>query len=565
MSSCHKKGNKIYYVTCERKEGIPGPCGPTGATGAIGQTGATGAIGPIGYTGPTGTQGAQGIPGPISPGITGNTGPTGYTGTMGYTGYTGDQGPTGYTGPTGNQGPTGPNNGYTGYTGYTGFTGPQGVTGPTGYTGFTGPQGPTGYTGFTGFTGTQGSTGYTGFTGDQGNMGPTGPTGYTGYTGNQGPTGPSGAQGPTGSTAELTAITSLVTSILAASQGCTIGSDSYNSILSSENGTINYASYSTLTATSDSTISMATQSDITASNDSSILNSSNAQILASTNAQIKGGSNQVVVGINTLGINRGAGPTFLIGHGSTNPSNPGDGVGIAFYIQNAGYPVSTGICTASQFVSPYADYGECFAWSDGNPQLHDRRGYFVCFDEEKPETIRISNGERPTLGVITNTSAVIGGAADLSWKHTHLTDKFGSPQLEEDTRTDILNVMSMYNVNPEILRDLSTEHLEWLVKAEPKLHQRYLDPQRPRAQRLVVNPQYDPTLSYQSQLKRPTHACVGILGCLIVLEEYPGSCMPGTYVRCSENGRAIATNIITLHTYWVLRRISNDTICIYFK
>lgn len=220
---------KVYYVTCQRWKGVPGPpglmgCpGPTGPEGGghtghtgLGHTGDTGPTGPLGTgptglgdTGPTGTTGPTGAlgtgpTGATGPGDTGPTGPTGALGT-GPTGPTGlgDTGPTGPTGALGT-GPTGPTGlGDTGPTGPTGPTG-LGATGPTGFgpTGGTGPTGalgtgPTGPTGLGG-TGPTGALG-TGPTGPTG-LGDTGPTGTVGGTGPTGPccTGPTGPPGPAG-------------------------------------------------------------------------------------------------------------------------------------------------------------------------------------------------------------------------------------------------------------------------------------------------------------------------------------------------------------------------------
>lgn len=225
VQRCSKCRNecKVYYVTCERFIGVPGPTGFNGVTGTIGpqgtgHTGPTGMSGPVGASGPTGAlgtgpsgptgaSGPQGASGPTGALGTGPTGSTGSTGEIGSTGPTGPlgTGPSGATGSTGGIGPIGPT-GQLG-TGPTGATGPLGLSGPTGPlgTGPTGPEGPTGLTGGTGGTGptgASGSTGGTGSTGPSGSTGATGPPGQgaTGPMGVSGPTGPTGIPGPTGNT-----------------------------------------------------------------------------------------------------------------------------------------------------------------------------------------------------------------------------------------------------------------------------------------------------------------------------------------------------------------------------
>src|SRR5947209_16961956 len=54
---------KVYYVTCNKSKGIPGPTGPRGPPGPQGPTGPRGLTGTTGNTGPTGSPGVTGPPG----------------------------------------------------------------------------------------------------------------------------------------------------------------------------------------------------------------------------------------------------------------------------------------------------------------------------------------------------------------------------------------------------------------------------------------------------------------------------------------------------------------------
>jgi hypothetical protein len=112
-------------------------------------------------------------------------------------------------------------------------------------------------------------------------------------------------------------------------------------------------------------------------------------ILASRNSSINGINNTVLIGTNSMAGATGLGPTFQLGAGVGNPSNPGDGIGVVAYIQTPATPLSTGIVVAAQFVPSGADYGEYFEWKDGNPNREDRRGLFVTFDGSDSSDVRI--------------------------------------------------------------------------------------------------------------------------------------------------------------------------------
>ncbi|CAH6419030.1 Peptidase G2 autoproteolytic protein [uncultured virus] len=355
------------------------------------------------------------------------------------------------------------------------------------------------------------------------------------------------------------------------SQSCAIvGSD--NSIISNQGNQSGIFACDTCTIGIGSNQSCAiigsntsTISGITGSPDASV-------ILASTNSTIDGLDNVVLIGIDAYGVlpQGGAtagpsiGPTLLIGNNGSNPSPADHGIGIAAYISAAGTP-STGVVAATQFVSPFADYGEFFEWEDGNPNNEDRRGIFVTFGDNSSDKIRIATQNDPVLGVVTKTSGVVGNAYELGWAGAAAKDKFGQPITEynrvHDLRTFVRKVMKN---NPEFARvninNKSEAELVQILRSDGKAWGDFNDPMRERPMMVKRNPKYDSSQQYISRSRRKEWTNVGLIGCLVVLEERPGTCSPGKYIDCSASGKAILGN-----QYRVTKRLGPDTVSIFFR
>ena len=661
---CNSCGDicKVYYVTCEKVRGVPGPTGPPG-NGILGPTGPAG----ISYTGPTGMS----YTGPSGPSGMSYTGPTG----MSYTGPSGPLGPTGmsYTGPTGMSytGPTGMS--YTGptgmsYTGPTGmsYTGPTGMsyTGPTGMS-YTGPSGPTGMS----YTGPSGPTG----------MSYTGPTGmsYTGPTGMIGPTGPGGGgssnvwliQNTQNSATTSTENIYRTGSILVTTSGSlqdaanaklevrdgptllsnigTITVNTGNNLITATSGANIDSTLCAAVATEQSIILNCTDSAIVASDSGDILDSNtsclvgtldcgieeissaccvagsassviaqseNSAVIGSksgfvnqssrscvvagaTDCVIRSGENILLSGSRTRAIGRNN--SWQLGSGINLPIAVGDGVGVVAWIETAGNPRSIGNVTANAFISPFADYGEMFEWEDGNPNNEDRRGYFVTFSSSNPNKIILAKENDEILGVVTKTSAILGDAAELSWNNSVLLDKFRQPIQKYDRLADLQNFVRLMKFNSsdktlaeillifktlnidilgisadalitkleklvieeDTIAKLSEEQLLNLIKLDKTAWLLFTHPSRQKHYSLQVNPEYDAAKDYIPRRLRPEWTAVGLLGKLVVLEEIPGSCIPGTKITVSNTGRAVPKE----SGYHVLERVSSDTILILLK
>jgi hypothetical protein len=250
-------------------------------------------------------------------------------------------------------------------------------------------------------------------------------------------------------------------------------------------------------------------------------------------------------------------PGLQIGNGVGAPSGNGDGIGIAAYIQTPGNPVSTGIVTASAFNSPYSDYGEYFEWEDGNHLSEDRRGLFVTFSDVYPEKIRFAKPTDAVLGIVTQTSAVIGNSAELAWNGSVERDKFNQPIKVYNRLYDLQQFCTTLKIDTN---NKTEEDIVNILKSNGKYWGDFNDSTRDKPLVLKTSNSYNPNNIYIPRSQRLEWSCVGLLGCLIVLEDTPGSCRPGKFVDCSNNSKAIAGN-----SYKVLKRISSDTIMIFFR
>lgn len=605
---------KVEYITYTRYKckPVPGPPGPTGPDGLTGPQGPIGPPGPQGLQGVTGPQGPPG--GPTGP--QGDTGPPGPTGPQGLQGTTGGIGPTGPQGLQGNTGPPGP----PGPTGPTGDPGSQGATGPQGLQGVTGPQGIQGVTGPQGATGNDGPTGPQGLQGPTGDPGPTGPVGpesnvwlqqsttvpATGSTGSiyrhgnvllsttnstSDPSIKLKVDGPvalaTTGAGNLYDNNTVISSVNPIFSGAGVNIPSYNHVCSSNLASIGpntrfnkvcssshcsllidtlYSGISSSTGcilnhgvnngidcSADclisngskckiigsrgcnisgnltetginystncniNTVFSATNNYINSSKGSAISGDSNESIIhASDNVSMASKNNMVAQGVNMLADITPANLASSILGAGTNPV-PTGGVGVASYITAAAGPtggMSTGIVVASQFNTSFADYGEYFEYEDGNKNNEDRRGHFVKLTSDKI-VLSDDTEDSDILGVVTKTSAIVGNSHDMVWQGSIMRDKFLQPIIENNAH--------------------------------------------------VNSPSYDPSRKYVGRSQRREWACVGLLGQLAVIEEEPGTAKVGSYVTSGKGGKAKVSARESHNTYRVMKRLSADTVLIYFK
>lgn len=593
--------------------GATGPMGETGPTGGTGSTGATGfgATGPIGETGPTGGTGSTGATGFGATGPIGEIGPTGNTGATGFgaTGPIGETGPSGATGPTG-FGPTGP----TGIMGPTG--GGQNVwldestiipatnsTNPVYRTGavlvatsnqtrsnanliFEATQGPVALSN----TGTVTTTTTRGFvaaslnpsiSGDgasiisandsivDGGLASVIVSSGTGHIVNgQGcmllsttdstimPDGFTNSVLSSIQCSNSSGMTACGESMINSCQSCSMAGSNQSMILATNQSVIDTSHHSVLMGCSNCTITNGSnQTAIIACQSSQINNSTMSTVLASNNASINTLNNVVLVGTDSRASGNAGFVSLQIGAGNVAPVAQGDGIGIAAFIQTQGTPISTGIVAAAQFNTWAGDYGEYFEWVDGNLGKQDRRGLFVTFNDS--EKIRIATSNDHILGIVTETSGVVGNAQELGWVGSIERDKFGQPITVYNRLYDLRQAVRKLNISVE---GKTEAQLVEILRVDGRAWGDFNDPTRVRPMIHATTPQYNPLQPYIPRSQRSEWACIGLLGCLAVLEEHPNTCLPGKYVDCSPSGKATPGN-----NYRVLRRLSPDTILIFFR
>lgn len=336
----------------------------------------------------------------------------------------------------------------------------------------------------------------------------------------------------------------------------TISGGTHEMIIGSTGGNIDTSNQCSLVSTQTSTITNdSSQSAVIASEACTIGNSNQSVVLASTNASAIGTANLLLIGVDCI-----AEPSktigLQIGGGLVAPTNPGDGIGISATITAKGTPISTGTLYAAAFTTPYSDYGEMFEWEDGNPYRDDRRGLFVAFSEAYPERIRIAMHGDAVLGVVTETSNIIGNSQELAWVGALAKDKFGQPIHVYDRRADLVSFLEQCNYHTSATQPES--ELEAILRTYPSWSS-FNHPNRALPMNLQNSPEYDAQQVYIPRSRRSEWTCVGLLGCLVVLEDHPGSCVPGQYISVSA-GKAVPGT-----TYRVMRRISPDTVMIFFR
>ena len=217
------------------------------------------------------------------------------------------------------------------------------------------------------------------------------------------------------------------------------------------------------------------------------------------------------------GLSEGTtGTAFVIGNGTE------DSASNAFRVTYEGKPYSCSSMTTSG-----ADYAEFFEWLDLNPNVEDRRGYFVTLDEDK---IKIAEPNDYILGIVSALPAVIGNG-DECWRGRYILDDFGAFIIEE------------FEYEEKIFDKESGE-----TKTITKTGTKYKE-----------NPDYDPTAIYIQREDRPEWDTVGMMGVLAVRDD--GTCEVNGYCNVANGGIATASET----GYRVIKRVSNNVIKVVFR
>lgn len=246
-------------------------------------------------------------------------------------------------------------------------------------------------------------------------------------------------------------------------------------------------------------------------------------LTALQNQLVIGHYNDSTLATQNLLTGAGTGTAFVIGNGSSSaPSN-------ALRVQGDGAVYSKGAYNATG-----ADYAEYVEWADGNHNNEDRRGYFVTFDEEKPNMIRKARAtDIDILGVVSGNPCIIGNA-DECWVGKFLTDEFGNFIYETVEETIV-------SKDPET-GETETKTIE--------------------VTRYKLNPDFDETQQYIQRSERPEWCAVGWIGVLAVRED--GTCEVGGYCTWSDNGIATSAEPSRLN-YRVVERVNESIVKVVIK
>lgn len=239
----------------------------------------------------------------------------------------------------------------------------------------------------------------------------------------------------------------------------------------------------------------------------------------------QGHYNNTLTAIANTNSGTSSGTAFVIGNGASGS------------LSNAMRVTGEGqIYAQSSTISTGADYAEYFEWVDENPNAEDRVGYFVTFDEENEEKIRIANEGDYILGIISGLPSVIGNG-DEDWKQRFVTDDFGRYLTEEFEYT--IEEYTVDEEGNEVAKEVAMTGTKW-----------------------KENPDYDNTKEYIPRHLRSEWSAVGMLGVLSVRDD--GTCKVNGYCKCSDNGIATACEKGT-DTYRVIKRVSDNVVKVVLK
>lgn len=180
---------------------------------------------------------------------------------------------------------------------------------------------------------------------------------------------------------------------------------------------------------------------------------------------------------------------------------------------------STGTGYANSWATTGADYAEMFEWADGNLNDEDRIGLLVAFDSTQPSKIKIANSTDEILGVVSGTAGIIGDNYEINWSGKCLYDEFGRKKLQHITIPDVLG-----EDGGVIIPGFDGETT-------------------------IVNPDYDPEITYIPREQRAEWDAIGFMGKLYVKDD--GTCVPGSKCKASDNGFVTSSS----EGYHVLERI----------
>ena len=165
-------------------------------------------------------------------------------------------------------------------------------------------------------------------------------------------------------------------------------------------------------------------------------------------------------------------------------------------------------------------------------------GRFVTFDNNQPGKIRLANkGEYP-IGVTTINTVCTSDDPD-EWSGKYLCNEYGDILLQSKDKAIAINAYDDIEEIPYIATLKETEVVP------------------------VINENFEKDLTYIKRSDRNDWVRVNLLGKCIVVDN--GECKPGNYCLVGENGIAIPSQSKINYGYYVIDRLTDNTIMIFFK
>jgi hypothetical protein len=184
-------------------------------------------------------------------------------------------------------------------------------------------------------------------------------------------------------------------------------------------------------------------------------------------------------------------------------------------------------------------YSEMYEWSELFEFNIVPYGRFVSFDNNEPGKIKLANNYDNIIGVTTINSVITSDDPD-EWQGKYLCNEYGDCFLQEKDKAVAVNAYDDINEMPYIATYKDSEVVP------------------------VVNDAFDKSRIYKKRSERPEWVRVNLLGKCIVVDD--GNCKPGGYCTVSkEGGIAVPCNHIEPKKYYVIDRLTDNTIMIFFK
>ena len=184
-------------------------------------------------------------------------------------------------------------------------------------------------------------------------------------------------------------------------------------------------------------------------------------------------------------------------------------------------------------------YSEMYEWSELFEFNIVPYGRFVSFDNNEPGKIKLANNDDNIIGV-TTINSVITSDDPNEWQGKYLCNEYGDCFLQKKDKAAAINAYDDINEMPYVATYKDSEVVP------------------------VVNDTFDKSRIYKKRSERPEWVRVNLLGKCIVVDN--GNCKPGGYCTVSkEGGIAVPCDDIESKKYYVIDRLTDNTIMIFFK